>query len=416
MSFDDVELVQYMMPNQRPDGGFELEFDGWEELPEDQRDALVEKLKIGQQKVNDAVQSRPIDADQLAARLCEVVDNQDAMPQAKPRQSRCYRTPTEDLDDRTEEKRNETNAYNSLVSDGCRPLYPISRLEEVFNGLEEFDDILQPWLTYPPDRCQAFRTQLHRWDMFRCWRQDNREMDEEKEFAAYVEEQKRQRAEGTKTRPTASQYLEQLRNLFQRKQRHYGLDDGEEEFAAYVEEKNQRQFRVDGPWPGMSEHEYVQMLETQFKDKQTKEGIDDGDGGFAAFVAETQRRAMERGRTWPGMTEDEYLQMLRKAFNQEKDRRYRQNFYWLREDHGRGGFPEYVAEAKRRLARHGFTKAFAFDKDAAKQDGRTTWIEYLNYEYSRLDKDTRALARLEPDHNKSWQKLLDSGALRDDEN
>lgn len=112
------------------------------------------------------------------------------------------------------------------------------------------------------------------------------------------------------------------------------------------------------------------------------------------------------------MTEDEYREMKRNRFDEEEDRRYRHEFYWLRDDHGRGGFTEYVAEAKRRLARHGFTKAFEFDIDPSRQDKLTTWIEYLNYEYSWLDKHRRYLTKLQPAYDKGWQKLVDSGVLR----
>lgn len=51
------------------------------------------------------------------------------------------------------------------------------------------------------------------------------------------------------------------------------------------------------------------------------------------------------------MTEDEYRQTLRVGFNRQEYWRCREYFLWLREDNGRGGFPEYVAEAKRRLAK-----------------------------------------------------------------
>lgn len=45
LAFDDAELFQYMKQNHHPDGGFDLEFDGWETLPKDQRDRLAEKLR-----------------------------------------------------------------------------------------------------------------------------------------------------------------------------------------------------------------------------------------------------------------------------------------------------------------------------------------------------------------------------------
>ncbi len=44
LAFSEVELVQYMQQNRHPDGGFDLEFEGWENLSKDQRDQLAERL------------------------------------------------------------------------------------------------------------------------------------------------------------------------------------------------------------------------------------------------------------------------------------------------------------------------------------------------------------------------------------
>lgn len=363
--------------------------------------------------MNDAVTSRPIDPDQLAARLNRVADNQDAVPQALSRLSRYERTPTAEVDWDANAKRDETIAYNTLINDGGRPVYPISRLEEVFKGLEEYHEMLRPWNDFSShDWHEVFRNQLYRWKMFRRWQQDNREPVAEMEFAAYLEEQKRQDAEGTVIRPTASQYLEQLRDSYERRQRYYGHDDGDEGFAAYVEQKKQENFQSGRQWPGMTKDEYMQMLRDQFKKQQAKEGIEDGDEGFAAFVEGKKQKDMEAGRRWPGMTEDEYRKMHRGRFDREQADHYWREFCRLREDHGRGGFSEYVAEAKRRLARHGFTEALQFERDPTRQDKLTTWIEYLNYECSWLDQHARRLTNLQPDYDKGWQKLVTSGVLR----
>lgn len=367
--------------------------------------------------MNDAVQSRPVDPDQLATRLQGVSNNQDVVSQALSGRSRYNRSPTAEVDWDAEGKRTETIAYNSLVNDGGRPAYPISLLERVSEEPEEYREILRPWqnhpYTSPPEWDGVFLIQSQRWQMFRRWQQDSRvPYDDDMEFAAYVQEQKRQDTEGTEYRPTVSQYLEKLRASFERTQRYYGLDSGDEEFAAYAEEKRQHKFEAGRQWPGMTENEYIQMMRNVFKKKQAKEGIDDGDEGFAVFLEEKKRRDISVGCRWPGMTEDEYLQMLRNEFNREQNHHYWQEFYWLREDHGRGGFSGYVEEAKHRLARHGFTQAFEFDQDLMRQDKLMTWIEYLNYEYSWLDKHTRFLTRLQPKYDEAWQKLVDSGVLQ----
>jgi hypothetical protein len=298
------------------------------------------------------------------------------------------------------------------VNDSGRPVYPISRLEEIFPGTE--DEMLKPWQEELGNYRKVFRKQLHRWEMFRRWQYYNREPDEEQEFAVFVEEQEHEDREGTEVEPTASQYLETLRKLFERKQQYNGRDDGEAGFAVYIEEKKRRKFQSGGTWPGMTEDEYMQMLRIQFKKKQVKEGTEDGDEEFAAFVEDRKRSNMKIGHSWPGITEDKHLHYLRKKFK-ELQNRSRMELDGLRDSDNGGGFPEYIAEAKRRLTRHGFTEAFELEKDPARQDKWTTWMEYLNYEYSQLEQHTRLLSRLQPKYDAGWQKLVGSGVLRCDE-
>jgi hypothetical protein len=70
---------------------------------------------------------------------------------------------------------------------------------------------------------------------------------------------------------------------------------------------------------------------------------------------------------------------------------------------------------KRRLAQHGFTRPFELDEDPKRQDKLTTWIEYLNYEYSWYDRYTRMVKRLQLKHDEAWKKLVDSKVLKPSE-
>lgn len=106
-----------------------------------------------------------------------------------------------------------------------------------------------------------------------------------------------------------------------------------------------------------------------------------------------------------------YLRLV--WYNMERDRL--RNPWYLRENHGRGGFPEYIEEVKRRLKQRGFTRTFQLEEDPKQQDKLTTWIEYLNYEYSWYDKCSRDIKRLQPQYDKAWQKLVHSGVLRPSE-
>ncbi|KAL2171812.1 hypothetical protein VTG60DRAFT_1509 [Thermothelomyces hinnuleus] len=374
-SFSDGELVQYMKQNRRADGGFDLEFEGWENLAKEQRDQLAQRLTAAALKANDEVQSLPVDLDAVAARLREISDNQEALPIATSRSPSYERSPTVICDEFEETKQDETRAYHELVKDGGRPVYPISRLEEVLNNPEGHREILLPWQRNPDleiPHGNVFVSQLATWKTFRYWQKKNRDIyNVEEEFATFSKEEWRRETE---------------------------------EIASLS--RSRRKFLE------RSEREYLEKLRDKFLRMQEEKGVDDRDAGFSAFLEEEKRRNLEAGVKWLGMTEDEYRESLRVVFNRTEYWRHLDRFCWLREDHGRGGFPEYVAEARRRLAKHGFTRDFQLDKDLTRQDKLTTWIEYLNHEYAWYDRYERSIKRLRPGYDEAWKKLVESGVLR----
>ncbi|KAK1768843.1 hypothetical protein QBC33DRAFT_557604 [Phialemonium atrogriseum] len=121
-------------------------------------------------------------------------------------------------------------------------------------------------------------------------------------------------------------------------------------------------------------------------------GLEEDDGGFPSYV---ERTKLEE-RKW--------------AWELEQAQRQRQR-YFCRE-HGCDGFPDYVEAVRRRLAQHNFTRPFQLHEDPTQQDKLTTWIEYLNFECWWLDRYTRTIQRLKPDHDKAWQDLVDLKVLR----
>jgi len=92
--------------------------------------------------------------------------------------------------------------------------------------------------------------------------------------------------------------------------------------------------------------------------------------------------------------------------------RCEQRYYCFERDATGQAFSDYVDAAKRRLARHGFTRPFQWNEDPKQQDKLATWIEHLYFEYWWLDQFTRAIERRQLHHDKEWQKLVDSGVLR----
>ncbi|KAL1858357.1 hypothetical protein VTK73DRAFT_7838 [Phialemonium thermophilum] len=384
LAFSDAELKEFMKQHWEENVGFTINVDwSWGKLDQDQRDQLAERLKAGALLVDEERTSYPVDMDAVAARLREVLDEKDAAPPASSQSpSSRSKTPSTPLEDEYQwYKEHETRAYHDLVKNGGRPLYPISSLEEVLNDPEGHRELLLPWqidLHVVQLEPGVFEIQLRRWRAFRTWQKKNREYTEEDRFAAFLEE--------------------------------FDPTDPEAESCIYVKLAP----------PGMTESQYLEGLRVEFERKRrrrrrTKGGAEDGEAAFAEFVRETKRRNLETAVMWPGMTEDESRQVLRMEFDaREKwlERFFPYERYYMREDHGRAGFPEYVDDVKRRLARHGFAMPFQLDRDPKRQDKLTTWIEYLNYEYAWLDRHEAALERRRLRHDEAWKKLVGTGVMR----
>lgn len=45
MQLSDPDLVEFIMENQHPEGSFDLELEGWEDLPPSERDPLADRLR-----------------------------------------------------------------------------------------------------------------------------------------------------------------------------------------------------------------------------------------------------------------------------------------------------------------------------------------------------------------------------------
>lgn len=230
-------------------------------------------------------------------------------------------------------RENETRAYHDLINDGSRPLYPIDRLEQVFQSPDKYREMIDPWRDRLklelwqsflnrqgpwPEPWELFQRQLARWRDFRTWQNDNREIE----------------------------------------------DDGDSGFLAYVE-------RAKGQMKLMlGEDNYIKWLAEKEADPSSFKEVWD----FVEFGRDEQRyRCVERGCD---------------------------------------GFPQYAKAVKRRLAQHNFTRPLHLHEDPKQQDKLTTWIEYLNFEYWWLDRQTRAMERLKLAHDKAWQKLVDLKVLR----
>ncbi|KAJ6436650.1 protein kinase [Purpureocillium lavendulum] len=203
VSVDDIaalsneQLAQFMQKHRSHSGDFDLPVDGWDNLSMHARNQLAERLKAQERILsqNPAVHSRPLDLDQLDARLRQVSDGNDIIPQVQQRIQGRITPPYSQEDERRDQIDDETEAYNDLVTDGGRPIYRISLIEQVSRNPEEYREILWPFWGYSRDTQVSwlvFRRQLKRWQEFRKWQIDNRDLqDEDAGFPAFVEMMKR---------------------------------------------------------------------------------------------------------------------------------------------------------------------------------------------------------------------------------
>ncbi|CAH0019329.1 unnamed protein product [Clonostachys rhizophaga] len=176
------------------------------------------------------------------------------------------------------------------------------------------------------------------------------------------------------------------------------------------------------PWQGHPDNTFPEgifMRQLQswqdFRKWQTdNRGRDDDDNDFPTYVRRWKRickRDLRAGAYIEWLAEVEAdPSCLKSDWDQMQLLRKRQRR--LYREHGCDSFHGYAEAVKRRLTRHGFVRPIQLHEDPKKQDQLTTWIEYLNYEYWWFDKHTSDIERLEPDHDKAWQELVDLKILR----
>jgi hypothetical protein len=143
-------------------------------------------------------------------------------------------------------------------------------------------------------------------------------------------------------------------------------------------------------------------------------GLDDDDGDYLTYI---EQKRHEVKRYYAPEWVPHYLNEIesgapwvKSLWEDQQWARQRQRRFCR--EHGCRGFLEYAGAVKRRLTLHDFGRPFQLEEDPKKQDKLTTWIEYLNYEYWWLDKHTGTAERLEPEHDRLWQELVDENILR----
>lgn len=80
-----------------------------------------------------------------------------------------------------------------------------------------------------------------------------------------------------------------------------------------------------------------------------------------------------------------------------------------------GRFPAYCQQLQNRLIKHDFRRPIQLNEDLHQQDKLATWVEFLNYEYSKYDKTADFVSRWQSQHDDAWKILVDSNFLKPSE-
>ncbi|KAK3899035.1 hypothetical protein C8A05DRAFT_18468 [Staphylotrichum tortipilum] len=165
VALTDAELDQYLADNNNlvriADTG---------DLPE----SLFERLRERSRRPC----SKPVDLDQVTARLLQAAATGDASPK--------FRSPPPDSPyshlstlPPSPPGRYWRLIHGELANDGGRPLFPAEMIDQVFGDPSSYGDMLLPWMEFPdapPDTELAVGNQLEHWRHFRTWQKYNRDL------------------------------------------------------------------------------------------------------------------------------------------------------------------------------------------------------------------------------------------------
>ncbi|KUI73309.1 hypothetical protein VM1G_08979 [Cytospora mali] len=169
VAYNDEELDRYLQENGRI-----VSVHDPKNLPE----SFIQRLR---DRVHNANRSRPVDLDQVSARLSQLPDNLDKWPSSDGSRTPGYtpwswsgsepRTPSDEKEYLVKLD-HEQRFYNRLVKSGGRPWYPKEHLEDVIRNPADYRELLRHWQTGMAanrDEWRVFELQYTRWKAFRKW-------------------------------------------------------------------------------------------------------------------------------------------------------------------------------------------------------------------------------------------------------
>ncbi|KAK4143959.1 uncharacterized protein C8A04DRAFT_28302 [Dichotomopilus funicola] len=289
LAYNDEEFGNFMKVCRQPGGRFDIELEGWDTLDGDSRERLLERLKpfrLGRDSSTERERaSWPVDFDAVTTRLLDISNNnQEALVPAalEDLHSRIvsspdtgnFATPLEDEIGTI--RRSEAEAYNALLNEGGRPLYPLDLLEDVLHNTETHRETLLSWQKNPEPETidtEVFHKQLWRWRAFWHWQKENRGIDGlEDELSLFT-------AEGNRREARKPERVTE-----------------EEQFAAFVNGIHQENLEHGRRWPGMTDDERRESYrssvdstrsERQYRFRRLRNGRSCRE--FAEYVSAVQR-------------------------------------------------------------------------------------------------------------------------------
>ncbi|OAX82484.1 hypothetical protein ACJ72_03167 [Emergomyces africanus] len=197
IAFDDTELDQYLEKTGRV-----VSVEDPHNLPE----AFIRRLRDRVTVTREGVKSRPVDLDQVAARLQEVTAEDEPSSEPVPPKPRLIEYEKEQIPEREyssapsiastvafdeeeasrQRQQKEIESYHALVEAGGRPSHPLNLSCDVFKDPGEYHQIVSFWKGSTQRTKALFMSQMQRWLEFRKFQRFMRERDIDDERVIYL--------------------------------------------------------------------------------------------------------------------------------------------------------------------------------------------------------------------------------------
>ncbi|KAK3367071.1 hypothetical protein B0T24DRAFT_534466 [Lasiosphaeria ovina] len=138
---------------------------------DEELDRYLEENRRDRVSPNNQVQSRPVDLDQVSARLLQAITF-DQMPVEGHGDSPAESSSSYDSEyELQRDIKWERESYDELVGDGAHPWYPIHMMEDIARNPQNYRELLR---FARPNKWDLIGQQLVRWRRFREWQADMR--------------------------------------------------------------------------------------------------------------------------------------------------------------------------------------------------------------------------------------------------